>query len=540
MSLRSWLKSFAKTTRETSHTYKPNTVHAAGTSISENEANRARDAGRAAYEAKDFATAIDCFSRVIQCAHDDAEAHNYLGLCYLERGEYEDASDSFTLASHFKPDFAQPFFNLASLEYKRGNLKQAIAHLEHAIELKPDFANAHNNLGFFLMHDLGDIERGAKHIEIALQLTPASSDVLCNYSMVLIHLGRSEDALQLCSQLLTFQPDMHDARLNRGLAALKLGRFAEGWADYEARKLARSNYESRSPAAEEWQGDALGDVKLLVYAEQGLGDQIMFASCLPQLLQETSGAVVECTPRLAPLFRRSFPTATIELQRPGDAALEDLARPHGFQRQVAIGSLPRFYRNSLSQFPMHDGYLHADPARVAYWRRRLETVGPGWKVGISWFGGAASTRRDSRSTRLEDWLPILNNPECRFVSLQYGKAESDLQSFAHRHPITIHAWKEAIEDYDETAALVTALDLVISVQTAVVHLAGALGTAVWAVLPAVAEWRYQEHGEQMPWYPSARLLRQAVAGDWTPVLCRAANELRAVSGKTARPGQAGA
>ena len=115
MSLRSWLKSFAKTTRETSHTYKPNTVHAASTSISENEANRARDAGRAAYEAKDFATAIDCFSRVIQCAHDDAEAHNYLGLCYLERGEYEDASDSFTLASHFKPDFAQPFFNLASL-----------------------------------------------------------------------------------------------------------------------------------------------------------------------------------------------------------------------------------------------------------------------------------------------------------------------------------------------------------------------------------------------------------------------------------------
>jgi Flp pilus assembly protein TadD len=488
-------------------------------------ASAAFDAGKAAFRAKDYATAIDCFKTVIELRYDDADAHNYLGLSHLEQGAHEDAADCFLLAIHYRPQFPQAFYNMALAAHRRGDLAQAVTCLEQAISLKPDFAGAYSTLGYLLSHQLGDFARGAEHIRTALRLSPTDPDVLCNYGMVLTQEGRPEEALAICDQLLAAHPDMHEARLNRALAALKLGRFAEAWPDYEARKLARGNYMPRALPLPEWRGQLLRDKKLLVYAEQGLGDQIMFASCLPDLLPQVGGCVVECTPPLVPIFRRSFPTARIESQAQGDARLASLVQSARFDYQVAIGSLAGYFRRDRAEFPLHAGYLHADAARVAYWQDRLSALGPGLKVGISWFGGAASTRRDTRSMHLQDWLPLLAQPACCFVSVQYGKVNSELATLSRAHRVKIHAWGEAIDDYDETAALVTALDLVISVQTAIVHLAGALGKPAWVMLPAASEWRYLERGDTMPWYPSVRLLRQPRLGDWQPVIARVAQDL---------------
>jgi ADP-heptose:LPS heptosyltransferase len=149
------------------------------------------------------------------------------------------------------------------------------------------------------------------------------------------------------------------------------------------------------------------------------------------------------------------------------------------------------------------------------------------KVGISWAGGAASTRGASRSTRLSDWAPVLGNSRCHFVSLQYGNAASELQHSTFQ----VNHWPEALAHYDETAALVSGLDLIISVQTALVHLAGALGTPVWVMLQAAAEWRYGETGETLPWYSSVRLIRQRKAADWRPVFEFVAAELRALQAR---------
>jgi len=269
----------------------------------------------------------------------------------------------------------------------------------------------------------------------------------------------------------------------------------------------------------------LRDKRLLVYAEQGLGDQIMFASCLPDLLDRVGGCVIECAPRLAPIFRRSFPTATIKPQARDDARLASLVEAARFDYQVAIGSLPGYFRRNWSDFPQHNGYLHADAARVAYWKDRLDALGPGLKVGISWFGGVASTRRAARSTQLQDWLPVLSQASCSFVSLQYGDVSGELETVSGEHQVNIHRWSAANDDYDETAALVTALDLVISVQTAVVHLAGALGKPAWVLVPAVAEWRYLQSGDSMPWYPSLRLFRRRCANGWESVIAAVSVEL---------------
>jgi tetratricopeptide (TPR) repeat protein len=191
---------------------------------------------------------------VVELRDDDADAHNYLGLSYLEQGSHEDAADSFLLALHYHPQFPQALYNLALVALRRADLKEAVACLEQAIALKPDFAAAHNNLGYVICRELGDFERGAGHIREALRLVPDDPDALCNDRMVLIQEGRSEEALALCDQLLAANPDLHEALLNRALAALKLGRFAEAWPDYEARKLTRSNYVPRSLPLPDWRG----------------------------------------------------------------------------------------------------------------------------------------------------------------------------------------------------------------------------------------------------------------------------------------------
>jgi Flp pilus assembly protein TadD len=488
-------------------------------------ARTAFDAGLAAYSARDLATAMDCFKRVLEFRHDDADAHNNLGLCYLESGHREDAVDAFVLATHFKPDFPQAFYHLALAALQGRDFAEAVRCLERAIELKPDFATACNTLGYLLTHQTGDFERGAALIRKALALEPADPDILCNYSAVLAQEGRAEDALAVCDQLLASHPQMHEARLNRALAQLKRGRFDEAWPDYEARKLARGNYVPRALPFPDWQGEPPHCGTLLVYAEQGIGDQIMFASCVPDVLRLAKNCLIECAPPLVPLFTRSFAGATVTAQTQDDAALVRTAQAAGVTRQVAIGSLPAQFRRRCSDFPAHAGYLRADTARIAYWKNRLDALGSGLKVGMSWAGGTPATRSASRSTQLADWAPIFAQRQCHFVNLQYGSAAAKLRAFSREPGVSIHDWRDAIENYDETAALVAALDLVITVQTALVHLAGALGTPTWVMLQAASEWRYGEQGESMPWYLGVRLYRQPRPGEWQPVVAVVARDL---------------
>ena len=518
--------------------------------------------GLAAFNGGDYDTALRHFSAAVELGHDDADAHNYLGLTHLKQGRIDDAMDCFVMAAHFRPDFAEAYYNLALAAQRRdahreavgylqralaaradyaeaytalgasllvlGDPQQAAAHFGKAVELRPDDAHAHSNLGYVLLRDLGEYERGAAHLKTALNLNKNDADIWCNYCSVLLHEGRLDEAISVYDQLLTAKPNLHEARLNRALAALMLGRFAEAWPDYEARKLVRSNYVPRPYAFPEWRDDALAGKTVLVYAEQGLGDEIMFASCLPDLLGQADKCILECSPRLAALFRRSFPGAAIHAAQQSDPDVGRLAQAGPIDYQVASGSLPGFFRRQWADFPRHAGYLRADPARIDYWHARLRALGTGLKVGISWRGGMLSTRRDLRSTALCAWLPLLCSQGCHFVSLQYGDVSAEVATVVKDHAVNVHHWQQAIDDYDDTAALVSALDLVISVQTAVVHLAGALGKSVWVMLPASPEWRYLSRGTMMPWYPSARLFRQQPLDGWQPTIAAVAAELAAL------------
>jgi hypothetical protein len=264
-----------------------------------------------------------------------------------------------------------------------------------------------------------------------------------------------------------------------------------------------------------------------VTREQGLGDEIMYASMLPQLVAQARRCIVECDPRLLALLGRSFPEATFFGTVPGSRLPPSIPRS-SIDLAIEAGSLAGYLRRDLADFPRQDGYLRADEAKVARWRGRLAALGPGRWIGLSWTGGVRKTRRALRSLALEQLLPLLRQPGLRFVSLQYTPdAPAALAELRARHGIDIPHWQEAIDDYDETAALVCALERTVSVCTSLVHLCGALGRPAWVMAPLAPEWRYGMTGETMPWYSSVRIFRQAAYGDWQPVIERIAREIRA-------------
>jgi Tfp pilus assembly protein PilF len=444
----------------------------------------------------------------------------WFALARLERGRgrREDASQAIDRALELEPHNADYWYLSGMLAHEQADPARAVSRLERAVAVDPDHAQAHNALGYVLFRDLGEYERGAHHIARALHLDPDDPNYLCNRTMLLIHGGEYESAVQLCDRLLQAGASLPEARLNRALARLTMGDFERGFEDYEARKQVRCNFQPRHLPWPEWQGEETAGKTLFVYGEQGIGDEIMFASCLQELIGRAGHCIVECAPALEKLFARSFPRATVRARETTTHA--DMA-----DFQVAAGSLPLHLERGRRGFPSHDGYLEADPLRVSYWSQRLEALGPGLKVGISWRGGAVSTRRSLRSTELQAWEPLLRTAGAHFVSLQYGDCEQERALFERHHGIGFAHWQEAVDDFDETAALVGALDLVVSVCTAVVHLAGALGRPVWVLVPTTPEWRYGADSRSMPWYPGSVLLRQRAPGDWGPVIGDAARRL---------------
>jgi tetratricopeptide (TPR) repeat protein len=364
---------------------------------------------------------------------------------------------------------------------------------------------------------LHDAEGAMRDFDAALRLRPDDAELHDYLGALRQELGQLPAALAGYERALELRPDFPLAAFHRALARLTAGDFARGWDDYELRLLGAPAAAGGPPR---WEGSPLAGRGILVAREQGLGDEIMFASMLPQLAAQAARCVVECDPRLLALFRRSFPSVSFFGSGAGGA-------PGPVDCAIEAGSLARHFRRRPEDFPRHEGYLRADPEAVARWRARLDALGPELKIGLSWQGGVRKTRRPLRSLELEELLPLLRLPGLRFVSLQYTpEARAEVDDLKARHGIAIEHWPEAIDDLDQTAALVCALDLVASVCTSLVHLAGALGRPAWVLTPVGPEWRYGSSGESMPWYPSVRLFRQGEYRQWAPVVEAVAAALR--------------
>ncbi|HYH39447.1 MAG TPA: tetratricopeptide repeat protein, partial [Azospirillum sp.] len=272
-----------------------------------------------------------------------------------------------------------------------------------------------------------------------------------------------------------------------------------------------------------WDGRDLAGKRLFVWKEQGIGDEIMFASCVPDLTASNARVTLECSPKLQPLFQRSFPFATVVT--PGTVPDEER---DDFDVHLPIGSLPRYYRRSLADFPDHS-FLVPDPERVATWRRRLEELGPGPYVGISWRGRIQTVSRSHHYTRIEEWEPILRTPGVVFVNMQYDDAAEETARIREAFGVTLHTLPgiDMWNDLDNVAALLKALDLLISAGTAVMSIAGGVGLPTWLLwVDNVENWPCLGT-DRLPWYPTMRLFSRTLKQPWTQVTQRIAGEFQA-------------
>jgi len=502
--------------------------------------------------------AQELLGRALDVAPDNVEAHLELATLYRRSRRLEDALDELSLALHYDPENAAALFEMGNVRSARGELEAAIEAYRSAVEKDPAMAQAHLEMGYVMLKlrryaDAVEVlERGAEldpsnlsgqnnlgYVYVRLEQYDRALDVfarLCaqtpysrlgprlNYGNALSHTGRLGESERVYADVLQHEPNNFTAHWNRAHHVLARHAFAEGWQEYRYRLQVDDVWHRRLIPFAPYKGEALEGKTLLISAEQGLGDQIMFASCLHEVVSRARQVILECDQRLASLFQRSFPGVRVigSRQEMQPLWLREVGHP---DYHLPAGNLPGFFRSRLEDFPRHDGYLVADPERVARWKERLAALGPGPYIGLSWRGGTRGTRRSFRSLSLVDLLPFLRVPGLRFVSLQYGDCAEDLETLRRESGIEVAHWPEAIADYEETAALCVALDMTVSVCTAVIHLNGALGKPVRVMVPAVPEWRYGVSGEAMPWYPSVRLIRQAARGDWSEVFARVADDL---------------
>ena len=415
------------------------------------------------------------------------------------------------------PKGASVHMNLGAVYEATKDYASAQKYYRNAVELAPKNAEATYRLGRVLQK-AGQLELAVKRYRQAIGIDASILNAHCNLALCLFDLGEPEKARSLFGKVLEMDPDHIEAHYNLSRVLVQLGEFERGWQEHEWRAQQFDN-RLRKPPFKLWDGSSLESKHILVFGEQGVGDEVQFASCLPDLVKSGAGKIsLECETRLAPLFSRSFPGITVKgHDRHIDVDWE--VEFSGVDVAIPIASLLRFYRNSEADFPSDEAYLKCDESLKQEWRNRFDSLGSGLKIGISWRGGANDLTRKARTLPSLEWLARLEG-ELHFINLQYGETEVDLKRLRNKTGIVVHDWDDAdpLRDLDGFAAQVAALDLVISVDNTTVHFAGAQGVPVWAMLPKVAEFRWMLERSDTPWYPSMKLFRQQTADNWNQVI----------------------
>ena len=450
-----------------------------------------------------------------------------MGTVFIDQGRIDDAIETYQQAIRIQPDHGEAYYNLGNAFHSQTRLEEAVQSYHQAIQIQPNRLEAYNNLGVALI-DQGKLEESIQAYQKTLEIQPNCADAYSNLGIALKEQGRLKESIRAYQKAIYIQAGSAAAHNNLGQILLLLGDFHEGWREYEWRlKCDDINSEKRTFPQPSWDGTNLDDKTILIWAEQGIGDEIMFTSILPNLSQMTEKIISECDQRLTPLFQRSFPQIQFFSRAyPPHPRLLD----KNIDYQMPIGGLGQWFRtNEKSFLSGQDSYLHACPKKVLQMKRKYQQLADGkLLVGISWKSTGINQRRASlKSTVLKDWTSILSEKNCFFMSLQYGDVKAEINTFINQTEIPIYQDKEidSFQSLDDFAAQVAALDLVISIDNTTVHMAGALGEKVWTLLPYIPDWRWMLEREDTPWYPSMRLFRQSETEDWSRVFAQVRSAL---------------
>jgi tetratricopeptide (TPR) repeat protein len=473
--------------------------------------------GNALQEQGKLTEAQECYQQALRLRPDFAEAHNNLGNVLRELGQFEAAQASYQQALRLEPVYAEAHNNLGVILQKQGQIEDAVANYQQALYHKPDFAEAHNNLGNVLQEQ-GQLAEAQASLQQALRLKPDYAEAHNNLGVVLQEQGQLAEALASYQEALRLQPDYAKAHVNLGVAWLLRGNFEQGWPGYEWRWQCKE-YSLRRFPQPPWDGSPLQGQTILLWAEQGLGDTLQFIRYAP-LVQARGGCVLlACQPPLLPLLSHCL---GIDRLLPLGSALPR------FDVWASLMSLPGMLGTSLATIPAPVPYLFADAELVGQWRQELSSISA-FKIGIAWDANPKLRRfNQKRCIPLAEFAPLGRWDGVCLFSLQKGPGAEQLRMLGGQFLVTDLGSRldEGSGAFMDTAAVMQSLDLVITADISIAHLAGGLGVPVWVALPFASEWRWLREREDSPWYPSMRLFRQQERGNWTGVFERIAAALR--------------
>jgi tetratricopeptide (TPR) repeat protein len=424
--------------------------------------------------------AIECYENILTIMPHHADTHNALGSAYQEKGDIDKAIASYGKAIQYDNNSFMAHNNLGIVLRLQGNLDEAIANYQKAILIKPDFAAAMNNLGT-AWRDKGDLDEAVLWYREAIQL----------------------------------KPDFADAHWNLSFALLLGGHFDEGWEEYEwLWKLKKAAHKLPQPV---WNGEDIQGKSILLYAEQGFGDVIQLVRYVSMVADRGAEIILGCQKELKRVLRSISGVHSV-------VAFGEALPQLDFQ--CPLPSLPRIFKTTLNNIPAIVPYLRAEVETIEKWRDKISCNGSRLNIGLIWAGSPGHLNDRNRSCPPDLFLPIARINGLRFFSLQ--KEIPEKWSGEALGELNLIDYTGDIEDFSDTAGIIMNLDLVISVDTAVAHLAGALGKPVWTLLPFAPDWRWLLGREDSPWYPTMRLFRQPSPGDWNTVIVKVHDELKRI------------
>ncbi|MEO6986054.1 MAG: tetratricopeptide repeat-containing glycosyltransferase family protein [Paralcaligenes sp.] len=434
-----------------------------------------------------------------------APVHELLGqaVAMHQQGQITQAERLYEHVLRIQPQNFKALHFLGVIAYQNKKLERAVELISQAIEINPEDPEAHNNLGFVLQA-LRQNEAAVESFERAVSLKPDYAEGYNNCAVSLVNLKQYNLALQCFERAVALKPDYAKAHFSLSCCYLLLGVFDKGWDEYEWRhKVKDLCLPERSFAQPRWSGaQPLHGKTILLYGEQGLGDTLQFCRYVKLVSEQGAQVVLEVDKPLMGLLNTLVGVSRLVVK---GAMLPD------FDYYSSLLSLPRAFKTQMSSVPASPSYLASDTEKVRFWRDRLGTkTRP--RVGLVWSGSAGHKNDHNRSIALCELAPLLTL-DCQFISLQQTVRESD-GGFLQTRTDIVHLGG-SLGDFTDTAALCELMDVVISVDTSVAHLAGALGKPVWVLLPFSPDWRWLVDRRDSPWYPSARLYRQEQPGDWT-------------------------
>jgi tetratricopeptide (TPR) repeat protein len=485
--------------------------------------------------------AIVCFEKAVQIDLYDAAAYNNLGTALLRAGRPDDALTNYQKAIQIKPDNAKTYCNLGTAFHEKKQFDDAIANFQKAIRLNPEFADAYSGLGnswkekglldeamhFYqkalqidpdraetyynlgiVLKEKGLFAEAISTYQKAIQLNPGSLDAYNNLGIAFQDSRQLEEALASYREALSIDPDDAVTHWNLAHALLLSGNFRDGWQEYEWRLRVKDFYRMDFDRPL-WEGSDISGRTILLQAEQGFGDTIQFVRYASLVAQSGAKVIVACPKEL---------TSLLQNVEGVQQAVSYGERLPGFDLYCPLPSLPFIFGTTSESIPVKIPYINADYSLTRRWRDKLKDDDSQLKIGLVWAG------REQRSFSLDLFSPLSGLEDVTFYSLQKGEAAKQAEHSSGNMEIVDYT--EEIHDFSDTAAFIENLDLIITVDTAVAHLSGALGKTVWTLLPAVPDWRWMLVRKDSPWYPTMRLFRQSLSGAWDQVVNLIGNELR--------------